>query len=105
MPFKVSYFVGYSVSNKPLFIQIVEISLITPIISPRQYHLTSIHFNAEAYKASDVYKLKDQAEQQTKEYLSFKDEQGKFREQLKNKKSSKTAHGTKKHVKDISFHM
>ena len=45
--------------------------------------ITPIQFNAEAYKASDVYKLKDQAEQQTKEYLSFKDEQEKFREQLK----------------------
>ncbi|MGM0875211.1 MAG: pre-toxin TG domain-containing protein [Bacillota bacterium] len=30
-----------------------------------------------------VYQLKGQAEQQTKKYLSFKDEQGKFREQLK----------------------
>lgn len=45
--------------------------------------ITPIHFNAEAYKASDVYKLKDQAEKQTKEYLSFKNEQEKFREQLK----------------------
>jgi predicted ribonuclease toxin of YeeF-YezG toxin-antitoxin module len=45
--------------------------------------ITPIHFNAEAYKASDVYQLKQQAEQQTKKYLSFKDEQEKFREQLK----------------------
>jgi hypothetical protein len=46
-------------------------------------NIQPIHFNAEAYKASDVYKLKDQAEKQTQEYLSFKDEQEKFREQLK----------------------
>ncbi|WP_338787955.1 ribonuclease YeeF family protein [Metabacillus sp. FJAT-53654] len=59
-----------------LFQQLMEASRQGSNIQP-------IHFNAEAYKASDVYKLKEQAEQQTKEYLSFKDEQEKFREQLK----------------------
>ncbi|MBO1512691.1 T7SS effector LXG polymorphic toxin [Metabacillus bambusae] len=59
-----------------LFQQLMEASRQGSNIQP-------IHFNAEAYKASDVYQLKEQAEKQTKEYLSFKDEQEKFREQLK----------------------
>jgi predicted ribonuclease toxin of YeeF-YezG toxin-antitoxin module len=42
-----------------------------------------IHFNAKAYKTSEVYQLKKQVEQHAKEYLSFKDEQEKFREELK----------------------
>lgn len=59
-----------------LFQQLIEASRQGSTISP-------IHFNAEAYKASDVYQLKEQAEKQTSEYLAFKDEQEKFREQLK----------------------
>ncbi|THF77833.1 ribonuclease YeeF family protein, partial [Metabacillus sediminilitoris] len=59
-----------------LFQQLIEASRQGSTISP-------IHFNAEAYKASDVYQLKEQAEKQTSEYLTFKDEQEKFREQLK----------------------
>ncbi|TXC89525.1 hypothetical protein FS935_16725 [Metabacillus litoralis] len=45
--------------------------------------ISPIHFNAEAYKSSDVYKLKEQAEQQANEYLSYKEEQEKMREQLR----------------------
>ncbi|WP_226668912.1 ribonuclease YeeF family protein [Metabacillus litoralis] len=45
--------------------------------------ISPIHFNAEAYKSSDVYKLKEQAEQQAIEYLSYKEEQEKMREQLR----------------------
>jgi predicted ribonuclease toxin of YeeF-YezG toxin-antitoxin module len=37
----------------------------------------------DTYHTSDVYKLKEQAEQQTRDYLSFKDEQETFRAQLK----------------------
>jgi predicted ribonuclease toxin of YeeF-YezG toxin-antitoxin module len=59
-----------------LFQQLMEASRQGNTIQP-------IHFNAEAYKASDVYKLKEQAEKQTSDYLSFKDEQERFREQLK----------------------
>ena len=59
-----------------LFQQLMEASRQGNTIQP-------IHFNSEAYKASDVYKLKEDAEKQTSDYLSFKDEQEKFREQLK----------------------
>ncbi|TXC85784.1 hypothetical protein FS935_19180, partial [Metabacillus litoralis] len=42
-----------------------------------------IHFNAEQYKSSDVYLLKEQAENQANDYLNFKEEQEKAREQMK----------------------
>ncbi|KKI89760.1 hypothetical protein WQ54_24775 [Bacillus sp. SA1-12] len=59
-----------------LFGQLMEASRQGSTIQP-------IHFNAEAYKSSEVYQLKEQAEKQTSEYLSFKDEQEKWREELK----------------------
>jgi predicted ribonuclease toxin of YeeF-YezG toxin-antitoxin module len=59
-----------------LFQQLIEASRQGNTISP-------IFFNAEAYKTSDVYQLKERAERQTSEYLSFKDEQETFRAQLK----------------------
>ncbi|WP_299091286.1 T7SS effector LXG polymorphic toxin [uncultured Metabacillus sp.] len=59
-----------------LFGQLMEASRQGSTIQP-------IHFNAEAYKASEVYQLKEQAEKQTSEYLSFKEEQEKWREELK----------------------
>ncbi|MCM3654330.1 HNH endonuclease [Metabacillus litoralis] len=40
-----------------------------------------IHFNSEAYKASEVYQLKGQAEQQTIDYLTFKKNQEEVRKQ------------------------
>lgn len=58
-----------------LFQQLIEASRQGNTISP-------IYFNAEVYKASDVSQLKEQAEKQTSEYLTFKDEQEKFRGQL-----------------------
>ncbi|WP_226669722.1 deaminase domain-containing protein [Metabacillus litoralis] len=42
-----------------------------------------IHFNAEQYQTSDVYLLKEQAENQANDYLNFKEEQEKAREQMK----------------------
>ncbi|MBM7602805.1 putative ribonuclease toxin of YeeF-YezG toxin-antitoxin module [Metabacillus crassostreae] len=42
-----------------------------------------IHFNAEQYQSSDVYLLKEQAENQANNYLNFKEEQEKAREQMK----------------------
>ncbi|WP_052737749.1 T7SS effector LXG polymorphic toxin [Bacillus sp. SA1-12] len=59
-----------------LFQQLMEASRQGNTISP-------IQFNLDAYHASEVYKLKGQAEKQTKDYLSFKDEQEAFRAQLK----------------------
>ncbi|WP_299095594.1 T7SS effector LXG polymorphic toxin [uncultured Metabacillus sp.] len=59
-----------------LFQQLMEASRQGNTISP-------IQFNLDAYQASEVYKLKGQAEQQTKDYLSFKNEQEAFRAQLK----------------------
>jgi predicted ribonuclease toxin of YeeF-YezG toxin-antitoxin module len=47
--------------------------------------LSPVHFNAKTFKTSEVYQLKKQSEIQAKEYLSYKEEQTKFREQLKNK--------------------
>lgn len=42
-----------------------------------------INFNAQAYKAGEAYQLKDEVEQYAGEYLTFKEEQEKFREELK----------------------
>ena len=42
-----------------------------------------IHFNAEQFQSSVVYLLKEQAEQQANDYLNFKEEQEKAREQMK----------------------
>ncbi|TXC92634.1 transposase, partial [Metabacillus litoralis] len=42
-----------------------------------------IHFNAEQFQSSDVYLLKEQAENQANDYLNFKEEQEKAREQMK----------------------
>ncbi|WP_299089108.1 T7SS effector LXG polymorphic toxin [uncultured Metabacillus sp.] len=50
--------------------------------------LSPIRFNAEAYKASNVFQLKKDTEQQAKDYLSYKEEQSNFRNQLKSKKET-----------------
>ncbi|MGM0876567.1 MAG: hypothetical protein ACQEWV_17860 [Bacillota bacterium] len=41
--------------------------------------ISPIHFNSAAYKASDVYQLKGQAEQQTIDYLTYKKNQAEVR--------------------------
>ncbi|QNF30000.1 T7SS effector LXG polymorphic toxin [Metabacillus elymi] len=55
-----------------LFQQLIEASRQGNTISP-------IHFNSAAYKASDVYQLKAQAEQQTINYLAYKKNQEEVR--------------------------
>jgi hypothetical protein len=57
-----------------LFQQLIEASRQGNTISP-------IHFNTAAYKASDVYQLKAQAEQQTINYLAYKKNQEDVRKQ------------------------
>ena len=57
-----------------LFQQLIEATRQGNTISP-------IHFNSEAYKASEVYQLKGQAEQQTIDYLTFKKNQEEVRKQ------------------------
>ncbi|MCM3654333.1 T7SS effector LXG polymorphic toxin [Metabacillus litoralis] len=57
-----------------LFQQLIEATRQGNTISP-------IHFNSEAYKASEVYQLKGQAEQQTIDYLTFKKNQEEIRKQ------------------------
>jgi predicted ribonuclease toxin of YeeF-YezG toxin-antitoxin module len=48
--------------------------------------ISPLHFNNEAFKTSEVYQLKKQADLKAKEYLSFKGEQEKFREELRKQK-------------------
>ncbi|MBO1511155.1 ribonuclease YeeF family protein [Metabacillus sp. BG109] len=57
-----------------LFQQLIEVSRQGNTISP-------IHFNSAAYKASDVYQLKAQTEQQTIDYLAYKQNQEEVRKQ------------------------
>ncbi|QNF29985.1 ribonuclease YeeF family protein [Metabacillus elymi] len=57
-----------------LFQQLIEASRQGNMISP-------IHFNSAAYKASDVYQLKAQAEQETINYLAYKKNQEEVRKQ------------------------
>ncbi|WP_257348170.1 ribonuclease YeeF family protein [Pseudalkalibacillus decolorationis] len=45
--------------------------------------ISPIHFNATAYHTSEIYQLKRQAEQQSKDYLKFKEEQAIARERIK----------------------
>ncbi|MDQ0217381.1 transposase [Peribacillus cavernae] len=60
-----SYLVG-------LFSKLLESSSKGGTISP-------LYFDAQKYKSSEVYKLKDEAEKQTKGYLSFKRDQAEAR--------------------------
>lgn len=48
----------------------------------QENHLSPVDFNAAVFKTSEAYQLKKRNEQQTKEYLTYKEEQNKFREQL-----------------------
>ncbi|WP_454098470.1 T7SS effector LXG polymorphic toxin [Metabacillus sp. SLBN-84] len=45
--------------------------------------ITPVHFDAKAYKNSDLYKMKADIENSSKEYLSFKAEQAEARRQMK----------------------
>jgi predicted ribonuclease toxin of YeeF-YezG toxin-antitoxin module len=67
---------------KTLFQQLQEASRQGNQISP-------IHFNTKTFNGSEVYQLKKQNEQNAKEYLSYKEEQTKFREQLNNKQEER----------------
>jgi predicted ribonuclease toxin of YeeF-YezG toxin-antitoxin module len=57
-----------------LFQQLIEATRQGNTISP-------IYFNSEAYKSSEIYQLKGQAEQQTIDYLTFKKNQEEVRKQ------------------------
>ncbi len=59
-----------------LFQQLLEATAQGNTISP-------INFDAQAYKASEAYQLTDEVQQYADDYLSFKDEQEKIREELK----------------------
>ncbi|WP_046510906.1 T7SS effector LXG polymorphic toxin, partial [Bacillus sp. SA1-12] len=54
--------------------------------SSQGVQISPIHFNSKAYKASNVFQLKKDTEQQAKEYLSYKEELTNFRDQLKTEK-------------------
>ena len=60
-----------------LFQQLLEATAQGNTIQP-------INFDSQAYKASEAYQLTDEVEQYANEYLTFKEEQEKFREELKN---------------------
>ncbi|TDL79289.1 transposase [Peribacillus frigoritolerans] len=45
--------------------------------------ITPVHFDANAYKNSDIYKMKSEIENSSKEYLAFKAEQAEARRQMK----------------------
>ncbi|MGQ4665268.1 hypothetical protein AB3Z07_12795 [Metabacillus halosaccharovorans] len=45
--------------------------------------ISPINFNAQAYKAGEAYQLSDEVEQYADDYLSYKEEQEKIREELK----------------------
>ncbi|MGG4491311.1 T7SS effector LXG polymorphic toxin [Metabacillus idriensis] len=45
--------------------------------------ITPLHFDAKAYKNSDIYKMKSDIENSSKEYLTFKAEQAEARKQMK----------------------
>ncbi len=59
-----------------LFQQLLEATAQGNSISP-------INFDAQAYKASEAYQLTDEVQQYADDYLSFKEEQEKIREELK----------------------
>ena len=59
-----------------LFQQLLEATAQGNTISP-------INFDAQAYKASEAYQLTDEVQQYSDDYLSFKEEQEKIREELK----------------------
>ncbi len=59
-----------------LFQQLLEATAQGNSISP-------INFDAQAYKASEAYQLTDEVQQYADDYLSFKEEQEKVREELK----------------------
>ncbi|MCV9886413.1 T7SS effector LXG polymorphic toxin [Metabacillus halosaccharovorans] len=59
-----------------LFQQLLEATAQGNTIQP-------INFDSQAYKASEAYQLTDEVEQYANEYLTFKEEQEKFREELK----------------------
>ncbi|WP_078433850.1 T7SS effector LXG polymorphic toxin [Metabacillus halosaccharovorans] len=59
-----------------LFQQLLEATAQGNTISP-------INFNAQAYKASEAYQLSDEVQQYADDYLSFKEDQEKIREELK----------------------
>lgn len=59
-----------------IFGQLLESSRQGNSISP-------VHFDAKAYKNSDIYKIKSEIENSSKEYLSFKAEQAEARRQMK----------------------
>ncbi|MBM7605176.1 hypothetical protein JOC75_003199 [Metabacillus crassostreae] len=52
--------------------------------------ISPIHFNAEAYKSSDVYKLKEQAEKQAIDYIAYKNKQEEARDLQVEKSQNKT---------------
>lgn len=45
--------------------------------------ITPVHFDAKAYKNSDIYKMKSEIENSSKEYLEFKAEQAEARKKMK----------------------
>ncbi len=51
--------------------------------SRQENSITPVHFDAKAYKNSDIYKMKSEIENSSKEYLSFKAEQAEARKQMK----------------------
>ncbi len=59
-----------------LFQQLLEATAQGNTISP-------INFDAQAYKASEAYQLSDEVQQYADDYLSFKEDQEKIREELK----------------------
>ncbi|MGQ4668589.1 T7SS effector LXG polymorphic toxin [Metabacillus halosaccharovorans] len=59
-----------------LFQQLLEATAQGSTISP-------INFDAQAYKASEAYQLTDEVQQYADDYLSFKEDQEKIREELK----------------------
>jgi len=59
-----------------LFQQLLEATAQDNTISP-------IHFDAQAYKASEAYQLTDEVKQYADDYLTYKEEQERFREELK----------------------
>jgi len=59
-----------------LFQQLLEATAQGNTISP-------INFNAQAYKASEAFQLSDEVQQYADDYLSFKEDQEKIREELK----------------------
>ena len=59
-----------------LFQQLLEATAQGNTIQP-------INFDSQAYKASEAYQLTDEVEQYANEYLTFKEEQEQFREELK----------------------